>query len=192
MATETWFDFGDKELTYRVRDNSGDVEFDIEYSSIPAKRRSFFERNNWLRNVGLIWVVLGLLQIGLAITGERSLSGSGFWFAIGLGCLAFYRLTWSEYTIFDTDEGSIWILKNKLHNEIESKIDEERKRHLLAWYHGIDFSHDPEREIQTIESLRKRDALESSEAEKRIAELRATANELIEVHEEDPTSKKLH
>ncbi|MEM8771077.1 MAG: hypothetical protein AAGD92_05425 [Pseudomonadota bacterium] len=192
MATQTWFEFDDNELTYRIRDNSGDHSFEIEYAAIPSKRRSVFERNNWLRNVGLIWCALGVIEIALAIAGLRSFSGSAFWLLIGLGCLGFYRLTWSQYTVFDTDEGSIWILNDRSHNEIESKIDEERKRHLLAWYRNIDFGHDTEREVQTVEWLAKRDALTHKEAQARISELRANKQTLISEDIEKSPDTKLH
>lgn len=173
MATSTWFSFGERELTHRVRDNSGEVEFSVEYGAIPATKRAVFNRNNWLRNVGLIWCVIGLIQMGLALANSDALAGSAFWFLIGLGCLAFYRLTWSEYTVLDTPEGSVWIIRDKEHDAILSAINEKRKTQLLAWYHSLDFSEAPEREVQTIEWLVKQEAMSKTDGDARIEVIRA-------------------
>lgn len=179
MATHTWFAFGERELNYRVRDNSGDVSFDVEYAAIPATTRTVFERNNWLRNVGLIWCVIGLIQIGLALAGSRPLTGSAFWLVIGLGCLAFYRLTWSAFTVFDTNDGSIWVVQDRQHDEIVERISEERQKHLMAWYKSLNFEDDPLKEIQTVEWLVKQDVLTKKEGEARIAEIRASQTILL-------------
>ncbi len=192
MATQAWFDFEEKELHHRVRDNNGDVEFAIEYGSIPAATRSVFERNNWLRNVGLIWCVLGLINIGLALIGSGELAGSGFWLLIGFGCLAFYRLTWSEYSVIETEEGSIWILNDKQHDEIIETIKERRKVELLAWYRSMNFEDDPVREVTTVEWLVKQKVLSIKEGESRIAEIRGGEALLLSNNNEEESSRKIH
>ncbi|MEZ5894648.1 MAG: hypothetical protein R3C58_16075, partial [Parvularculaceae bacterium] len=190
MATHTWFTFEERELKHRVRDNSGEINFSVEYAQIPANRRIVFNRNNWLRNVGLIWVAIGVLNIMLRLTGVFSL-GSGVWLLIGLGCLAFYRLTWSEYTVLDTREGPIWIIKDKQHDAILAAIDEKRKAQLLAWYHGLDFGDDPHAEVQTIEWLVKQEAMSKDEGEKRIADIRRQ-NAILVAHKDDEPGPQVH
>ncbi len=191
MATQTWFTFDERELNHRVRDNSGEQEFSVEYGAIPPSKRAVFNRNNWLRNVGLIWCVIGVIQLGLALTSGGGLTGSGFWLMIGLGCLAFYRLTWSEFTLLDTPEGSIWIIRDKQHEEILKTITEKRKSQLLAWYHGLDFSDAPEREVQTVEWLMKQEVLSKSDGEARIAGVRS-GNALTFQTPEDEAGPKIH
>lgn len=179
MATQTWFTFNKEDLDHRVRDNSADVEFTVAYSSLPPNKRVIFDRNNWLRNVGLIWCALGVINIGLAFTDAGPTAGSAFWLMIGLGCLAFYRLTWSEYTVFDTEEGAIWVLKDDQHDEIIQLLKTRSKEQLLSWYRSLDFGDDPMQEIQTIEWLVKRDALSKDEAQMRISEIRAEETMLL-------------
>lgn len=191
MATQTWFTFGERELKHRVRDNSGEIEFSIEYGAIPAQKRIVFSRNNWLRNIGVIWCVLGVIMIGLDVMGGAAGIGSGFWLFIGLGCLAFYRLTWGEFTVLDTNEGPIWIVRDKQHDAIMSAIADKRKTHLLAWYRSFDFSDDPQREIHTIEWLMKQDALSKVEGESRIADIRRTQTVLI-AHGDDEPGPQVH
>jgi len=192
MATQTWFTFGEKELVYRVRDNSGDRTLEIEYGAISSQPRIVFQRNSWLRNVGLIWCVLGLITLGLDVMGGDLTLGSAFWLFIGLGCLGVYRATWAEYTVFDTNDGAIFVLKDKSHDEITGKIDNERTSHLLAWYRGIEFGRDGEREIQALEWLVKQKAISKAEAEKRMTEIRAEETELLSAPEGDHGARKLH
>jgi len=191
MATQTWFTFDDRELSHRVRDNSGEIEFSVEYGAIPAAKRVVFNRNNWLRNVGLIWSVLGVIQIGFALAEGDFSVGSGFWLAIGFGCLAFYRITWSEFTVIDTQEGPIWILRDKQHDAILDTIGERRKHQLMSWYDSLDFSHDPLREIQTIEWLVKQDAMSKADGKARIAEIERTHTILLQ-HSDDKPGPQVH
>ena len=191
MATNTWLSFEEKELQYRVRDNSGDIEFSVEYGGIPAKSRSVFERNNWLRNVGLIWCALGVINIGLALTGSQPLAGSAFWLMIGTGCLVFYRFTWAEFTVFDTNEGSIWVIRDKQHEDILAAISSRRETTLLAWYRSQDYSNDPMQEIPTVEWLIKQKALTKKDGEARIAEIKSNQTQLL-TSSDDDTPHKMH
>lgn len=191
MATQTWFSFDDRELQHRVRDNSGEVEFSVEYGAIPAQKRIVYSRNNWLRNVGVIWCVLGVIQIGLAFSaGEIGISAA-FWLLIGAGCLAFYRLTWSEFTVLDSSEGPVWIIHDKQHDAILEMIRDKRKAQLLAWYGSLDFSGDPLREVQTIEWLVKQDVMTKSDGDARIADIRKTHTILLQ-HSDDEPGPQLH
>lgn len=191
MATQTWFTFEERELKHRVRDNSGEVKFAVDYTAIPPNQRIVFSRNNWLRNVGFLWCALGAVNIGLALAGGDLGLGSAFWVFIGLGCLAFYRLTWSEFTILDTREGPIWIIKDKQHDDILAAIDQRRKTQLLAWYHGLDFADDPNAEVQAIEWLVKQEAMSRNEGEKRIADIQRTHSLLIS-HKDDEPGPQVH
>jgi hypothetical protein len=179
MAMKTWFTFEDRELHYRARDNSGEVAFSVDYEAVPANSRRVFNRNNWLRNVGVLWCVIGVIQIGLALASGAIGPGAAFWFVIGAGCLAFYRLTWSEYTVFDTPHGPLFVINDKNHDAIVAAIDEKRKAGLLAWYHSLDFSDEPAAEAQTVEWLMKQDVLTKAEGEARLAELREESTILL-------------
>ncbi len=172
MAMKTWFTFEDRDLSYKARDNSGEVAFSVDYEAISANSRRVFNRNNWLRNVGLLWCVIGVIQIGLALASGNVGPGAAFWFVIGAGCLVFYRLTWSEYTAFETPHGSLFVINDKNHDAIVAEIDDRRKAGLLAWYHSLDFSGEPVAEAQTVEWLMKQDVLTKAEGEARLAELR--------------------
>lgn len=173
MATTTEFSFDERSLHYVVEDNSGRIEFEIDYAEIPFKRRQVFQRNNWLRNVGLIWCVIGAFELGLALAGGGALSGKGFWILIGIGCLAVYRATWTAYTVFDTREGSIWVIRNAQHDEIVGLIESRRRERILTAFGRLDLDNDPEREVQKIEWLVREKVLARDEADRQILEVRA-------------------
>lgn len=191
MATHTWFTFEERELKHRVRDNSGEISFTVDYGGIAPNRRIVFNRNNWLRNVGLLWCVLGVLQVGLAFAAQEFSIGSAFWIAIGLGCLAFYRLTWGEFTVLESREGAIWIVRDKQHDAILELIDERRKEQLLSWYHGLDFTDDPNGEVQAIEWLVKQEAMSKDEGDKRIEGIRR-AHSILITHKDDKPGPQVH
>ena len=60
LKTKIEFNFEEDELEYSMQDNSNNLNFEIAYGSFPKRSQMFFERNEWLRNVGVIWVILGI------------------------------------------------------------------------------------------------------------------------------------
>lgn len=77
--------FGDEELDYTVEDGSGSRSFSVAYSEIDRERQTLEERNEWLRNVGLLWIALGVGLTLLSLTGDRGLQIS-LWLWVGLAC----------------------------------------------------------------------------------------------------------
>lgn len=51
--------FGDDEVQYSLQDSSGSRSFSVPYLSISRDRQTLVERNQWFRNVGLLWLALG-------------------------------------------------------------------------------------------------------------------------------------
>lgn len=169
--TRTSFSFGEKELRHSVKDPSGEVDFAIDYGEVGSNKRTIFEGNNWLRNVGFLWTVIGLVQIVLAVTGIGEVRGSAFWFTIGLGCLAFYWFTRATYTVIETDEGNIWIVHDKQHDAIYDTLRQRRKASLLAWYRGTDYGDDRAAKVRAVDWLVKQDVLTKEEGRVEIADI---------------------
>jgi len=191
FATHLTFNFGETELKYRVKDNSGDAEFEIDYRDIPSRTRTVFERNTWLRNVGFLWCIIGVVEVALAFYNHQLTVFSSFWLPIGAGCLAFYAFSQKTYTAIDTSSGMMVILKDKQHDEILGLVRENRKKAMLSWYRGMDFEGDMQREIQAVEWLKKENVLTKDEADRRIAVLR-TEQPLLEAPPADELPCKLH
>ncbi len=175
LATNIKFEFGAADLHFWIRDNSGERDAVIDYSDIPVARRRVFDRNTWLRNVALLWCLLGVVQIAIALFAARPITGAAFWLVLGLVCLAAYRLSHSSYTVIDTDKGSIWILENKQSDQILEQLTERRKFRLKELYGSINPNNDPEREIQKFEWLVSEQALTRVDADRLISEVRGSA-----------------
>lgn len=47
--------FGDDEVHYSVQDSSGSRSFSVGYGDIGRDRQTLTERNQWLRNAGMLW-----------------------------------------------------------------------------------------------------------------------------------------
>lgn len=92
----------------------------------------------WLRNVGYIWVVLGIGFTAYNIL-SLGLNRMNFWVWIGLGCLAFYKFTQAEYAYFDTEEGRVLILKDGNFHTIMNEIKDRRKKAYMDWFNGLEF-----------------------------------------------------
>ncbi len=169
MATHIRFGFGDTQLAYSIRDNSGEREMRVDYSDIPRERRRVFERNTWLRNVGLIWCAIGLVALIFAIIGAKATIATGFWLIIGIGSLAFYKATQTNYTVFDTEAGSIWIAENAEMGRILDEIASRRKARLIALYGAYNSENDAARELGKYDWLVEQGALTREEADQLIA-----------------------
>lgn len=174
LSNHHTFTFADERLNFAYRDKTGTGDIDITYADFPLKTSTRIDQNLWLRNVGYLWGVLGLIQIGLAALEGRPLSGTGFWLVLGLGCLLASRLMKVVYTIVATERGSVWIIQDgKTHDTILQEIRARRKAQLLAWYGDIDLDNTLEREIGKFRWLADQQALTAEEAERRIAQVQS-------------------
>lgn len=169
MANHIRFEFEDAALRYWIRDNSGEREMRVDYANIPKETRRVFERNNWLRNVGLMWCALGVIMLGLAAAASRATLGSAFWLFIGASCLGFYKLTQTNYTVIDTDQGSIWVIENAQAETVLKELRDRRKTRLMSLYGSFNPDNDRTRELQKYDWLVEQQVLTREEADKLIA-----------------------
>lgn len=170
MASNIRFEFGETEMKYWVRDNSGERDLTLDYATLPLATRRVFERNNWLRNIGLIWCLIGAVSIGLAFANSSILSGSGIWLVVGAICLLLYRLTQTNYTVLDSENGSIWVMDDKQSQSILSELQSRRKKRLLEIYGEFNPNNDRDRELQKFDWLVKEKVLSREEANLRIVQ----------------------
>lgn len=175
MATHIEVAFEEAALRYSIRDNSGERTMTVDYAEIPSGSRRVFEKNLWLRNVGLIWVVLGAIFLIAEPLGLPMTLKGGFWIIIGGACLAFYRLTQTNYTVIDAAAGSIFVIEDKEAPALLDEISRRRRERLLALHGEADLQNDPEREVQKFEWLVREAVMDRAAADKRIAAVRANA-----------------
>lgn len=169
LATNIRLDLGPMEVRYFVRDNSGERETLIDYANLSGTTRRVFEKNLWLRNVGLMWCVLGVITIGLAVAADRLGVGSAFWLGLGLACLGVFYLTQSRYTVFDSESGAVFVLEDKQHETIVNELVTRRRARLLDLYGDFNPANPIEQERRKYEWLVKEQAMTREEADRRIA-----------------------
>ena len=169
MANHVRFEFESAELKYSIRDNSGERELRVDYANVPRTTRRVFERNNWLRNVGLLWCALGVISIGLSFIASNATLGSAFWLFIGAGCLGFYKLTQTNYTVIDTNAGSIWVIEDAQAEAIVRELRDRRNARLMALYGNFDPNNDRARELQKFDWLVEEQVITRAEADRLIA-----------------------
>lgn len=167
------FTFNDDSFNYAYKDRTGSGDIDVQYAGFPTKASVSIERNEWLRNAGLIWCVIGVLQLGHAMVTGDSLQGRGFWLLIGVICLVWYRWATVKYSVFRTQAGNVLVIQDREHDRIVDEINRRRKGQLLALYGELDTRNTLEDEIAKFSWLHEQDVLSKDELEGRLAQAHA-------------------
>ena len=170
-AVKHTFIFGDDFLNFAYKDKSGSGDRDVPYGNFPKKSSEVNEFNEWLRNVGLLWIGVSVVLIGLALNNGEPLTGKGFWMMMGLGCVAWAHYTKVVYTVFETEKGGVFIIQNKDHDTILEEIKKRRREQLLKWYGDINPDSTLENETNKYNWLCDQDVISAEEAEQKIAQL---------------------
>ena len=171
MSNHHTFTFNDESLNFAFKDKSGADDFDLNYADFPEKSSLSIEQNEWLRNVGILWCILGCYRIGTSIYNDLPLSGTGFWLFIGLICLVWFACTKTKYSIFKTEAGNVFVIKDKNHDKIISEMETRKKAQLLKWYGDINLENELENEINKFNWLVKQNVMSQAEAEEKIAQV---------------------
>ena len=176
LTNNTKFEFGEEKLKYTVKDKSGSQSFSTEYSSIPAELTELVEQNVWYRNVGIAWLIISGFQMAHWFSELGTLKIS-LWLILGAVFFVIYFFAKTEYSISNTENGRIFIIKDVKHDQILDEIYSRKKEQLLAWYGEINYSNDPNKELAKFDWLMNEGVI--TEAERGEAE-----NKLRLYHEE--------
>lgn len=172
LTVKTRFEFGDEELTYSIEHKGSKGSFKVKYAEIPPPASQLLERQEWLRNIGVIWVVLGLFFMFRAYVNGASLSGQGFWPMLGVFCLIAYQATLVRLTVFKTGHGLLCVIQDKRYKQIVGEITSRKNAQLIKLFGEINRENDPEMEVRKFNWLREQGALTEEEAEKKIEQVR--------------------
>jgi hypothetical protein len=171
LSNKHTFIFNDESFNFAFKDKSGSDDFDLNYADFPEKCSISIEQNEWLRNVGVLWCLLGCYRIGTGLYNEIPLSGTVFWFFLGLICLVCYALTKTKYSVFKTKAGNVFIINDKNHDKIIAEMTNRKKSQLLKWYGDINFDNDFDNEISKFNWLVKQNVISQEEADEKIAQV---------------------
>lgn len=170
-SNRTRFEFDEQSLKYTLSDRGGSRSFRVEYGSIGAEHGEFEERNEWYRNVGAIWLLIGVIVVGSRYLETRDIGGS-LWLMLGIVCLAVYWIARTRYTTIDTPGGRVFVIAGSGHDEILGEIDKRRKQQLMSWYGAIDYQNDMGKELGKFRWLLEQDVITRSAYEESAARIR--------------------
>lgn len=174
------FTLRDDHFNYAYEDKSGSGDIDLNYVDLPQKSSVSIEQNEWLRNVGLLWIALGVAQIGWAIFNDLSLSGKGFWLMVGMACVLWAHFSKTRYSVFRTERGNVLVMQNKQHQQIVETLHARRKAQLLDWYGDVNPDNELENEIRKFQWLVEQDVMTQAESEQKIAQAQLLHNSQYE------------
>lgn len=164
------FTLHDDYFNFAYEDKSGSGDADMSYADFPKKSSVQIEQNEWIRNVGYLWIALGVFQFGYAIYSNAPLSGKGFWILIGSLCVIWAYFSKVKYSVFRSEKGNVFVIQDKQHDQIVDELNKRRKSQLLKWYGDVNPENDLDNEIQKFKWLVAQGVISEEESERKIAQ----------------------
>lgn len=162
------FVFGEDALDYSLEDSSGSRSYSVPYTDISRDRQTLVERNQWLGNVGLLWLLLGGGLTAFSFMGDEGPRVS-IWFWIGAACYAAYRYRTTRFTIVPTDKGNLCVIDDADGQRVLSEIQSRRARQFCIEYDFMPEGDSPEQLRGRFKWLHKEGALSDDELRQRMA-----------------------
>ena len=126
------------------------------------------ERNQWLGNVGTLWLLLGAGLTAFSFMGDAGPKVS-VWLWVGAACYAAYRYRTTRFTIVPTDKGNLCIIDDADGQRILEQIESHRARQFRSDYDFMPEGDSPEQHRARFKWLHKEGALSGDELKQRMA-----------------------
>ena len=168
-AATTRYVFHDDRVDYAFKNSSVNRSFSVQYTDISRDRQGLTERSVWFRNVGFLWLGLGLLLLAMSL--QRGEFGQGaLWAVLGAGCLLAYYGYPTCYRIIPCDKGNLLILDHDASaDRIESEIVQRRMAQFRSEYDFFPESESPKQWRNRFAWLHREGALSHEELQARLA-----------------------
>ncbi len=152
------FTFNKNSLAYAFKDKCTEFSFDVDYDDVPFDFIKIKEKNQWFRNAGVLWLIIG----GFLSFPEEGFRLS-FWFLIGVGCLVYYFVKQAQLVAFDTPKGRLLIVEDKNSADILSQISERRKNQIRDRYGALNFNNEPNVELDRFQWMQDKGIITQEE-----------------------------
>ena len=166
------YELGEDELHYTLQDGSGSRSFSVQYTEISRDRQTLEERNQWLRNVALLWMLLGAGMTAGSWFGEGPFKLS-FWVWLGAFCYAVYWFRRTKFTVLPSEKGNLLVIDNDDGPRLIQEIESRRAAQFLREYDFIDADETPEQQRKRFKWLHSEGALSDEEFQKRVGMIEA-------------------
>ncbi|WP_153913029.1 hypothetical protein [Shewanella sp. TC10] len=171
FSTVHTFTFNDEVVNFAFKDKSGSADIDVEYGTFPKKSSVSIEQNEWVRNVGVLWIIIGCLGVVRAYYSDLPLLSNSFWLVLGIVCMIWFFASKVTFSVFKSEQGNVFIIQDKKHDTIIEEIFKRKKAQLLRWYGDINLDNELENEINKFRWLADQQVITTTEAEEKIAQL---------------------
>lgn len=182
-SNRTRYEFGEDRLHYQLQDTSGSRSFSVAYTDISRDRQTLEERNQWLRNAGILWLALGAI-----VTAANWIGGKGgmpsIWLLLGAVCVLAWRFRTTRFTVVPTDQGNLLVIDDKDGELILKEIETRRARQFRDEYDFMPDSETAEQHRNRFKWLHREGALTEEELGQRLAMVGAATKRLQEVGSE--------
>lgn len=184
-SNRTRYALGEDEVQYSLQDGSGSRSFSVEYTDISRDRQTLEERNEWLRNVGLLWILLGVAYTGMSWFNDSVLK-LAFWVWVGAFCCTVYWFRRTSFIILPSDKGNLLVIDDATGAQIVQEIETRRATNFRKDYDGLRTHDDPEQQRRRFLWLHKEGALSDEKLQQRLGMLEAGAVNEIGADGEQP------
>lgn len=169
-SSRTRYVFHDDRVEYAWKDSSGSRSFSVPYTEISRDRQTLTERNVWFRNAGVLWLLIGGVQ--LAVTWSASSGPHGWlWLVLGAACVAVYRFRDTRYVILPSDKGNLLVIDNDDGKRILDELERRRARQFREEYDFFPEGDSPQQLRNRFNWLHREGALSDDELQQRLARI---------------------
>lgn len=161
------FAFGEDALDYSIEDGSGSRSYSVAYTEISRDRQTLVERNEWLGNVGMLWLLLGAGLTAFSFMGDGGPKVS-VWLWVGAACYAAYRFRTTRFIIVPSDKGNLCVIDDADGQRILAEIESRRAQQFRSEYDFIPEGDSPEQHRARFKWLHKEGALSDDELRQRM------------------------
>jgi hypothetical protein len=169
-GAKTFFEFGEESLRYGLDDGNASRTWTIEYAELAVERERFVERNTWWRNVGAIWVVLGLVLTSMDWANTQVL-GLSIWLPLGAACLVWYALRIRRFIVVPSPRANVLVIDDASAPGILAEIDRRRATQLRDRFDYLSPDESPEQQRHRVLWLQRQGSLDDHEVSARLLQI---------------------
>lgn len=167
-SSHTRYKFHDDRVEHSWKDSSGSRSFSVEYTDISRDRQGLTERNVWFRNAGILWLLIGGVQLAATWSGSEGVRGS-FWLLLGAACVAVYYFRTTSYIILPSGKGNLLVIDDEDGKRIVEEIERRRVAQFRSEYDFFPDGDSPEQLRNRFNWLHREGALSDEELAERLA-----------------------
>ena len=169
-GAKTFFEFGEDSLRYGLDDGSASRTWTIEYAELSVERERFVERNTWWRNVGGLWVVLGLVLTGMDWA-QTQVFGLSIWLPLGAACLVWYGLRIRRFIVVPSPRANVLVIDDASAPAVLAEIDRRRAAQLRDRFDYLSPDESPEQQRHRVLWLQRQGSLDDHEVSARLLQI---------------------